>query len=676
MLAKARSDFIARHAALSAPTLFLPRLLLCSGLPTSSLLTMIDRLGKLGDKAEVRDKVFKELLMPSVTNEWAVWYPANRRAIARKLIGRLSAYLRLNRAPLEPTVSLSFLQWLSEECSLQLKPKKPRTLKKSPGTEQTELGSLLRESSSSYIASALGELDSGDNDMPGIEGSPIALVSFAISDSTEVPEITDVTDRSAWIEKCCIENRPEAIESWLETAFHHEIPTRASPAGVNGNKTVPFDKMMACTLLLKVFFERSQDDRFAEIVLKWVPTLSESRGTPVLWSLVFSSRPHSQATADALRHGCTLLWCKSHVLECQQWILSNYHDLCVPSILRFLIATSGQSSIYVQPFISSTTRAQDFWGASESGLTAGVNIVLQGAQEMKDDPYLNAPINLPDWLVLLILLARVDKASMNRVCEKLLKAMEKEELRASLRSAMLRLYASFPLAMKLGDSRLRAVLVEGVKSVPWLGWRCALDAQLEDMLLSVKSTPRMVQALTDMAKSHPLLVLRKVPTMVRLLEDDGCMHSNSRGRTCGDNLLGPMEAKLLGKSVKVTVRHWGYSFSESLWLSLLDILKSIPREVLFSCGSHMGLADLLGVYAKLLFIQCQLQSNQSRVKSRFADVLDEFKSSDSKGWESWLASEQPELPSLGSTRNMLISCSLIAPKLLENQVQTKGDEKS
>jgi hypothetical protein len=90
----------------------------------------------------------------------------------------------------------------------------------------------------------------------------------------------------------------------------------------------------------------------------------------------------------------------------------------------------------------------------------------------------------------------------------------------------------------------------------------------------------------------------------------------------------------------------------------------------------MGLGDLLGVYAKLLFIQCQLQSNPSRVKSKFADVLDEFKLSDSKGWESWLALKQPELLSLGCTRNILISCSLITPTLSENQVERIRNAKS
>jgi hypothetical protein len=308
-------------------------------------------------------------------------------------------------------------------------------------------------------------------------------------------------------------------------------------------------------------------------------------------------------------------------------------------------------------------------------LTTGVTIALQGAQE-QENPDVNASISLPDWLVLLMLLARNGKESMKGVCEMLLKAMEKDKLRVKLRSAILRLYTFFPMEMKLGDPRLRAVLVEGVKSVSWLDWRGALDAQLEDMLLSVQSTPRMAKALIELAKIHPLLVLRKVPTMVRLLEDDGGKHGKVRGRTYGENVLGSTEASLMGKSIKVTVRHWGYSLMEYLWVSLLDILKSIPREVLFSCGLHMGLGDLLTVYAKLLFVQCQIQSNPTRVKSKFADFLDAFESSDPKGWESWLNLKQPELLSLGNTRNVLVSCSLITPTLPQSHAERIHKAKS
>jgi hypothetical protein len=92
---------------------------------------------------------------------------------------------------------------------------------------------------------------------------------------------------------------------------------------------------------------------------------------------------------------------------------------------------------------------------------------------------------------------------------------------------------------------------------------------------------------------------------------------------------------------------------------------SIPKEVLFSCGSHMGLGEFLEVYTRLLFIQSQLQSNPSRVKSKFSDVIDQFKATDAKGWEAWLSTRQTALPTLGNVRNVLMSCSLISPEASE-----------
>jgi hypothetical protein len=101
MLAKSRSDALARRAALSATAGYLSRLLLCLGLPRASLLTMIDRLGQLGDAAENKDDVYAKLLAPSASSGWDVGRLGHRREILRKLIGRLSAYLRLHAVSLQ-----------------------------------------------------------------------------------------------------------------------------------------------------------------------------------------------------------------------------------------------------------------------------------------------------------------------------------------------------------------------------------------------------------------------------------------------------------------------------------------------------------------------------------------------------------------------------------------------
>ena len=123
MLAKSRCDFIARHSALSTPDVFLPSLLLCCGLPQSSLLSMIERLGQLGDESSNHDKCFGELLSPSVTAEWGLGHTIKRSLITWKLLRRITADINILRSKegcddsIIKTVSLSsFVSWLEKEC--------------------------------------------------------------------------------------------------------------------------------------------------------------------------------------------------------------------------------------------------------------------------------------------------------------------------------------------------------------------------------------------------------------------------------------------------------------------------------------------------------------------------------------------------------------------------------
>lgn len=138
MLARSRSDIIAKRAALTAPNGFLPRLLLCSGLPKASLVSMVDRLGKMGDNADDIDKAFTQLLVPSATSEWDIGRLGRRKEVARKLLGRLSAYARmhdLSKLGTESLVSFTFVEWLAETCQKAEKPRRGKIKKeKSPLT--------------------------------------------------------------------------------------------------------------------------------------------------------------------------------------------------------------------------------------------------------------------------------------------------------------------------------------------------------------------------------------------------------------------------------------------------------------------------------------------------------------------------------------------------------------
>jgi hypothetical protein len=88
----------------------------------------------------------------------------------------------------------------------------------------------------------------------------------------------------------------------------------------------------------------------------------------------------------------------------------------------------------------------------------------------------------------------------------------------------------------------------------------------------------------------------------------------------------------------------------------------VPNEVLFSCGLKMGLLDLLGVYLRLMFVQSQLRTSEKvpRLKNKLAEFFEGLKVSNRKGWESWLGSSVSGLPSLGATRNVLMSCDFIS----------------
>jgi hypothetical protein len=88
----------------------------------------------------------------------------------------------------------------------------------------------------------------------------------------------------------------------------------------------------------------------------------------------------------------------------------------------------------------------------------------------------------------------------------------------------------------------------------------------------------------------------------------------------------------------------------------------VPREVLFGCGLKMGILDFLGVYLRLIFIQTQLQINDRfpRLKSKVSEFLDSFKNSNKQGWDVWLDVEVEGLSSLGSARNVLMSCDFIS----------------
>jgi hypothetical protein len=712
MLARSRSDFIAKRAALTAPTGFLPRLLLCSGLPRASLFTMIDRLGKLGDNASNRGKTYSQLLVPSAASEWDIGRLGHRREVSRKLLGRLSAYTRMYEVSSSAAekVSFTFLDWLSESCKGNEKPRKPKPKKSktSPTSNFPSIGAA-----SSIVAKLSEELvEFPQHAGVRLDGDASDMTKFRTCSDTEPIPLpargANLDSIREFVEKVFSKNEPEVLEAWLSEIFPDEVlPRKAKKSRLEATA----EKLGGIELSLLLLQSHLKMQRRAEAltssILKWVPRLSRSSGSPELWLVMFAEGgSQSSVVWGSLLSRCIRCWCHSHTSQCRDWILSqtSVESLNVGHVVRFLVISSSQASVHVETFAAMSSVREDIeWGRSEEFVSAATGLALDCLQQEPFDEIktrLCSRNNPPDSVILLLLLARCGRKQLQFVCQTIVQRIEQgdDDTRKVLLAVILRLYAYFPLSMNLGVAILRSVLKAAVEEYPedWLVWRSPLDDQFQDMIESLiaNSAPaRLVQALSEGSKKHPLMVLRKLDFMEQCLEADAAVCEESaandkRGIIFGQNLSGPQLAKIDGNLLKVTVKHWGFNFTESLWLAFLDLISSgkhfllsetpfivtrnltifcitycnsVPREVLFGCGLKMRLLDFLGVYLRLLFVQTQLRTSDklSRLKGKLAEFFEAFQASNTDGWDRWLATETSGLTSLGGTRNVLMSCTFI-----------------
>jgi len=686
MLAKARSDLIAKRAALSAPLFFLPRLLLCSGLPRTSLLTMIDRLGRLGDSSPERDEVFLRLLVPSASSEWDIGRVGHRRDVSRKLIGRLSAYLRMNKVPLgddNAEVSMSFLKWLSEECMSNIEEPKALRQKKPKSVSAPVCLSTLKHASSflSTFASEESLEEASTSKQDGENFDEKAFVTHG--EGTEVPRIPGNVKGNAkpFIDLCLKDSHAQELGSWLETLY-----VKAQPKIGLRSEEDDVDFVDISVELLRSY--QSLEFRHSwmtKIILKWVPLLTRDAGNRELWRLIFGKddKPTCSTTEiDSLLTRCMASWSKSHILSCTDWIISVGER--VPAecrcdrVANFLLLTSERSSIQIERFSASSYNSS--WGCSEHFVSCATAVALEcfGQSDDETKGRLSNRNVVPSCLSLLLLLADCGRKQLRCVSDSVMQQLpgEKDKARRhALEAALLRLYLCHPFWMDLSSAAVRTALLHASESHArcWNEWRSTMDDQLDDMIDGLRrGDVRLTRPLCEFSRKHPLLILRKCKGIIAVLKDDALRGSGSdgdiRGVVQGQSLSGPLEARMYGRNVHLRSRHWGYNYTEPLWVAFLDIMAAIPREVLFTSGRNIGLQDVLGIYLQLLLVQLQLCTADKavRLKAKFSDFLSAFKQGNESGWIDWLGSEIEG----SEVRNLLISCNLITPQEAIDSLKT------
>jgi hypothetical protein len=495
----------------------------------------------------------------------------------------------------EQTVSFTFLEWLSESCQAAEKPKKSKS-RKAKTTSSTIFANV--DSAESILREFSEELpDCSQKSGVQLGGDASDMTIFRVFGGTEKIDcpksLDDLDDINRFLESVFERNETNFLETWLIENFSQPTLTSKKKRKRMEETISKVSWNELAFMLLQSF---SKLERKAEglgsCILKWVPKLSISSGSPKLWKLLFSVGQKPSFMWRSLVARCFQSWSRPHVSQCRSWILSHgkEEDLELDVIVRFLVHSSSLSAIHVESFVGAPLEQEDAgWGRSEELAISASNFALDclvtsddGSIEdrlcSRDDP--------PDCIILLLLIARRGRKQLQYVCQAVVERMGKgdEKTRAILLAVILRLYAYFPQSMNLGVAILRSVLKEAVEAYAsdWLAWRSPLDDQFQDMIDSVIANcapPMLVQALSEGSKKHPLLILRKLGNMEQALEMDGTVCERSvandkRGVLYGQWVNDPLPAKVDGRLIKLTVKHWGFNFTENIWVAFLDMIST------------------------------------------------------------------------------------------------------
>jgi hypothetical protein len=640
---------------LSAPAIFLPRLLLCSGLPRSSLITMIDRLGRLGDASDNMNALYARLLVPSASSEWDVSRIGSKRDVARQLLGRLSAYIRVYQIPSNNqsvNISTSFLFWLSDECkSTPIEaPNKGRLKKAKVVTTNTLL------SSTGSACSVLAILRDEGMRLPIIDKLPTCECTDSKFKLQELrsPQILnfDLSDDASrgYIKSCVIENQMSILEDYLQEYYSKILRLTFDMRSSSKSQALNL-----AVQLLEVYhsFGSSSD---TTVLHTWLPRLTRNEGSPELWKLMFEV-----SCSDSVLLKCMTSWTNLHVTKCKDWILSQSTEQNVSfdfgKFALFLASTSGQSCSPMEQFSKPmTTHSGSAWAGTKDFVVAGTTIAIRSIRQLPESKTsaLCRRNSLLPGLTLCVLISKCGKKQFRSVCDVVLSELASTDngnvaMKSALEVLLLRLYLFFPHWMDLGTAAARKALMNASEENAhlWSDWKSHFDDRI-DSLLDVVQVGEfgMAKALVEMSRKQPLLILRKLPTISALLYANAKTSANfmdnrkdQRGIVEGQHISGSIVVPMRGNSVKLSFHHWGYTFLEPLWMMVLDVLLAMPHEVLYSCGTKLGLFDCLMLYLELLSVQRHLNSAREveRMKVKLGNIVIAFQKYNMERWQEWMS---------------------------------------
>jgi len=678
LLAKSPCAYIARHAALAAPVIFLPRLLLCSGLARPAFEAMLNRLGKLGDSSADTNIAFRKLIAPAATSEWGISI-GSRKSVALKIFGRINAYRRIYAESGSNVVGASsFVDWISNECDVEVQPKKGKKNKTSKKRIRTSEEIPVELSSVAQVENFFNNFDLSSS----IHFGQSSEEEWSLDDDThfdqnlqktaENDNVSDTIKSSLDLIRC---GDFLSLESLLQQVISTSILTSISTDGSVLPKVTDgafHEKLSTLAVdLINTSPPETYLPHWTRLVSKWFPLLTSSTATDdiQIWEQLFKAAPETYILSEKIHlliKGCVDCWSAHKTKLCADWILSQSAEAdssCFSSnhMLSFLCSTLSIGSVQfslqkfdlvaapVPVFIDSSKQINNLISLCFKSIFTQQNAFTRQLLGGND----NSIENFPHWLVLMIVIAKKGPRHSQTLVSRLIKYQAGNfEAFDIAPIIMLHLYTYLPSTISLRDAKVRELLLKAADSFSpaWLSWCCPLDSKLKTKIRHAVQNPHQitVQAVADVSKQHPLLVARHIGYMIELLEQDGrSAHPEEEDERLGrcHTVRNEFATAIYDQeTVRLSTRHWGYSFTQNSWLGVLDSVTSLPKEVLFHKSTFkMGLLELFNLYIKLLTVQLRLAKENyvsiRAIVARFTNILKSFREANVQGYDFWAKSE-------------------------------------
>jgi hypothetical protein len=664
-LAKAKDPTIARRAALSAPPEFLVRLLQCSGLPKSSFLSMINRLGRLGDESSEADKVFRRYLSPLKLSKWDIARNKGHKSLTKVLLGRIAAYKRLHQiSPDEESSSMSFQRWLLEaESKPQAKHDKGKMKDNSKRQTKALINDFTRTLEDSMVSeSAEAQESSGES---AVDSTPFKETQPKAG-PLEIAERNSTVD----LQQCLESGEVERIEWCLQNSFLGQSK--------NGRK-LAHDAITMYEEFSKLSDQNQR--RVSSLLVRWFPLLAnesddEDKVFKVMFRQIEESKTNSPSFESRLILECSKVWDQARMDKCIAWITdpaSQGQQNDAARMAQFLVLASNQLSLTHSFFETDETTIPMPKSGDESMIRSGaitaVEFFKEQSGQRSPNPFTSSSAKL------LLLLADRGRDEFRIVCDTIVSNFSENAVaKLSQLEVFLRLYLQHPQWIDLTSDAVNGLMEASQKfSSRWTEWWSTYDGRIDDILQSMQEgDAKPVKELSEIARKQPLLLLRKFPAIANILLADATIDTkrtkrSTRGTVVGNDIQGTREVIFLGQLTQVSWKHWGYELFEPMWIAWLDILSHIPKMVLFSCGPSVGFNSLLNVYVQLLQVQLQLMSANDvhRLRDKLKGLFQIYRQSNAPCWSSWLRS------TIGTSevRHALMGCDLIDIKEASDQFQ-------